>query len=202
PPSLPFHFSKLPEPASGEVYVMNQHRVGSCGFDVFAPAEALPSLAELLVSATREVAGAACGWTAFDLCRLEAGIPRFGVDIDEANFPQECGIEAKAVSYNKGCYIGQEVLNRIHTIGHVNRRLCGLRLADDLKTLPAKGDKLFQGGKEVGWSTSAAFSPVFRTNIALAHIRNEAGANETELLLRTKDGDSSARVVELPFKDL
>ena len=79
--------------------------------------------------------------------------------MDESHIPLECGIESRAVSYNKGCYIGQEVINRIHTIGHVNKELRGLRLSDDLKTLPVKGDKLFHDGKEVGYVTSAIKSP-------------------------------------------
>ena len=70
------------------------------------------------------------GWQAFETARIEAGIPRFGVDMDETNLPLECGIESRAVSYNKGCYIGQEVINRIHSFGHVTRELRGLRLAD------------------------------------------------------------------------
>ena len=65
-----------------------------------------------------------------------------------------------AVSYNKGCYIGQEVINRIHSFGHVNRELRGLRLRGDLKSLPQRGDKLFHDGKEIGYITSAVKSPV------------------------------------------
>ena len=57
---------------------------------------------------------------ALETLRIEAGIPRFGADMDETNIPLECGIEGRAVSYTKGCYVGQEVLNRIHTLGHVN----------------------------------------------------------------------------------
>jgi folate-binding protein YgfZ len=134
------------------------------------------------------------------MVRIEAGIPRFGVDMDESNFPQECGIEASAVSYNKGCYIGQEVLNRIHTLGHVNRELRGLSLGKDLKELPAKGEKLLHGGKEVGSITSVLASPKLKENIALGFVRKEASAIGTELKLRGDEGDSSVRVVALPFK--
>ena len=120
--------------------------------------------------------------------------------MDETNFPQECGIESRAVSYIKGCYIGQEVLNRIHTLGHVNRELRGLRLADELATLPVKGDKLFQAGREAGRITSAVVSPAMNGKIALALVRKEAGAVGSELVLNTAAGESRARVVELPFE--
>ena len=143
--------------------------------------------------------GRACGWQAFETARIEAGIPRFGADMDETNIPLECGIESRAVSYNKGCYIGQEVINRIHSVGHVNRELRGLRLADDLESLPQRGDKLFRDGKEVGFVTSAVKSPVLNANIALGYVRREANQIGNELTLRTTAGESPAKIVELPF---
>ncbi len=198
-PAHDFDSSRAMDPALGEVYVANRARLGSKGFDLFAPAETLSRLADGLLRTVEACRGCACGWEAFNLARIEAGIPRFGVDMDEANFPQECGIEARAVSYQKGCYIGQEVLNRIHTIGHVNRELRGLRLDGDLEALPAKGDKLFHAGKEAGWITSAAASPALHGNIGLGYVRREASQVGTELTLRTAAGDSLARVVQLPF---
>ena len=119
--------------------------------------------------------------------------------MDGTNIPLECGIEDRAVSYSKGCYIGQEVINRIHSIGHVNRELRGLRLADDLKSLPAQGDKLFKDGKEVGYITSAITSPTFKANIALGYVRREANAVGTELRLRSAGDETGARIVEVPF---
>jgi folate-binding protein YgfZ len=121
--------------------------------------------------------------------------------MDISSFPQECGIDAGAVSYNKGCYIGQEVLNRIHTLGHVNRELRGLRLARNLKNLPARGEKLLRDDKEAGWITSALASPGLKENIALGFVRKEAGEIGTELKLRTADGESEVRIVTLPFKE-
>lgn len=184
----------------GEVYLMNHPRTGSAGFDLYVPTDALQPAAEKLKITAGRIGGRLCGWTALEVARIEAGIPRFGVDMDENNFPQECGIEAQAVSYNKGCYIGQEVLNRIHTMGHVNRQLRGLQLADTLSVLPRKGDKLFNNDKEVGSVTSAVASKAIRGNIALGLLRNEANAIGTELALRTAGGESMARVVEIPFR--
>ena len=133
------------------------------------------------------------------MARIESGIPRFGIDMDESNFPQECGIEAQAVSYTKGCYIGQEVLNRIHTMGHVNRQLVGLQLLDELEQLPAKGDKLFLAGKEVGYVTSAVNSPRLKANIVLGYLRKEANKVGNDLILKHANGETPARVVALPF---
>jgi folate-binding protein YgfZ len=199
PPSEPFRYSKIVDPALGEIHVARQPRLGSEGFDLFVPVAALGRVAEKLVEASRSLGGRTCGWQALEMARIEAGIPRFGQDMDENNLPQECGIEARSVSYTKGCYIGQEVLNRIHTLGHVNRELRGLRLADHLTSLPQKGDRLFHAGKEMGSITSALASPRLKQNIALAQVRRESTQMGTELTLRTAEGESAARVVELPF---
>jgi folate-binding protein YgfZ len=198
-PEVKYNLKKSTDPNLGELYLMNLPRLETSGFDLFLPADALGMVAEKLTAAVRSVGGGTGGWEAFEAARIEAGIPRFGMDMDGSNFPQECGIEASAVNYIKGCYIGQEVLNRIHTLGHVNRGLRGLRLARDLKKLPARGDKLFHDGKEAGWITSALASTGLKENIALGMVRNEAGAVGTELKLRTAEGESGVCVVSLPF---
>ncbi len=195
----PFDFMKVADVVLGEMYVMNQPRLGTCGYDLFAPTAALEVLVQKLMASAGAAGGRLCGWQAFEMARIEQGIPRFGIDMDETNFPQECGIEAGALSYTKGCYIGQEVLNRIHTLGHVNKEFRGLRLADDLKRLPAKGDKLFHEGKEAGYITSTSSSPALTGNIALGYIRKEASQIGTELMLRTADGEHTARIVQIPF---
>jgi folate-binding protein YgfZ len=184
----------------GEMYLVNNRRFGgSAGFDLFVPINSLHAVADKLIAAVKEVGGCACGWTAFETARVEAGVPRFGADMDETNIPLECGIEARAISYNKGCYIGQEVINRIHSIGHVNRQLCGLRLADDLKTLPAWGEKLLKDDKEVGYITSVVFSPTLEANIALGYVRREMGESGSKLELSVESVKTNATVVRLPF---
>jgi folate-binding protein YgfZ len=156
-------------------------------------------VADKLIAAAKQIDGRACGWTAFEIARIEAGIPRFGADMDETNIPLESGLESRAISYSKGCYIGQEVINRIHSIGHVNRELRGLRLADDLTALPLRGDKLFCEGKEIGFITSAVKSPALGANIALGYVRREAYEIGTTLTLRTAGRESAATIVALPF---
>lgn len=202
-------FAQIPETAAslasvndaelGELYLTNQPRTGSAGFDLFAPTAALPALWERLLAAARPVGGCAAGWQALELARLEAGIPRYGADMDETNLPLEAGLENRAVSFAKGCYIGQEVIARIRTYGQVTKALRGLRLAEDLSTLPAKGAKLFATGKEAGYITSSAFSPALRANVALGYVRKECNQPGTELTWQAADGESRATIVALPF---
>ena len=141
-PASPFGFAVVSDPLLGEMYLMNQPRLGTCGFDLFVPTASLGVVADKLIAAARPVGGRPCGWRALEVARIEAGVPRFGADMDDRNLPAECGIESRAVNYEKGCYIGQEVINRLHTMGHVNRKLCGLRLSASLPQPPAKDDKL------------------------------------------------------------
>jgi len=169
---------------------------GQDGFDLYVPVGSLGAVADKLIAAAKALGGRVCGWKAFETARIEAGIPRFGADMDETNIPLECGIESQAVSYNKGCYIGQEVINRIHSIGHVNRELRRLRLAEDLELLPAKGDKLFKGDKEVGHITSAVKSPALQANVALGYVRREADQAGAELVLRTAAREIQIRIFQ------
>ncbi len=173
--------------------------LNASGFDLFVPNNSLGAVADKLIAAAKQIGGRAVGWTAFETARIEAGVPRFGADMDETNIPLECGIERRAIVYNKGCYIGQEVINRIHSVGHVTRELRALRLATDLESLPKKGDKLFHAGKEVGYVTSAVKSPALNANIALGYVRREANQIGNELTLRTAAGESPVKIVELPF---
>jgi len=220
-PSSPFASVKIPHPNFGEIYVMNNLRldgmqgkvgcplpaagahdvaaIAQSGLDLFILNTSKSVVAEELITVAQSLGGRACGWQAFEIARIEAGIPRFGVDMDETNLPLECGIESRAISYRKGCYIGQEVINRVHSFGHVTKELRGLRLADDGKSLPQRHDKLFKEGKEVGYITSAVKSPKLSANIALGYVRREANEIGTELVVRTAEGESRAQIVGLPF---
>ncbi len=199
-PAKPFSFSTAKDETLGEIYLMNQPRLGTSGFDLFVPMASLGAVLDKLIAAARQAGGRACGWRALEMARIEAGIPRFGADMDESNLAPETGIGDRAISYSKGCYIGQEVIARIRTYGQVAKELRGLRLADNLKALPAKGDKLFHGDKEAGYITSTVASPALKANIALGYVRREANEIGTELTLRTAVGDSAAKIVALPFR--
>jgi folate-binding protein YgfZ len=197
-PVRPFAWTGMNDATLGEVYCMNQPRLGSTGFDLFVPLNSLGAVADKLVAAAKAAGGRACGWTAFDVARIEAGIPRFGVEMDATNLPPEAGIEARAISYSKGCYIGQEVIARLRTYGQVAKALRGLRFVDG-QPLPARGDKLFAAGKEAGYVASAVHSPALGANIGLGYVRREHNKPGTELTVKTTAGESVARIVELPF---
>lgn len=186
---------------SGEIYVMNQPRTGSRGYDLFVPSAGLVETADRLLRATQEMGGRLCGWDALETARIEAGIPRFGVDMDESNLPPEAGLDERAISYTKGCYIGQEIIARIRTYGQVAKALRGLRF-EQSAPLPIRGDRLFRDGKEAGLITSAVASPRLRANIALGYVRREYNQIGNELTVRTEAEESSARIVDLPFGPL
>jgi folate-binding protein YgfZ len=134
-----------------------------------------------------------------ETARIEAGLPRFGADMDETNLAPEA-LDTRAISYSKGCYIGQEVIARIRTYGQVAKALRGLRLGGDGKEAPAKGAKLFLGEKEVGAITSAVRSPALQAVIALGCVRREANQMGTELLVQMPGGKIPAQIVGLPFQ--
>lgn len=193
-PAAPLSSTKITDATLGEIYLMRHARLGSSGFDLFVPTAALGAVADKLIVAAKSIGGGVCGWSAFEMARVEAGVPRFGTDMDESNLASECGIETRAISYTKGCYIGQEVLNRIHSVGHVNRELRRLRFAAGLQAPPARGEKLIQGEKEVGHLTSAVFSPRQDCVVALGYVRREANAPGTQLTLRRDSGAYSVTV--------
>lgn len=142
--------------------------------------------------------GRAVGLQALDTLRIESGTPRFGIDMTEATIPVEANLQ-DAVSYTKGCYVGQEVIARIDARGHVNRRLVGLLLGN--AGLPEAGAKIFSPQREVGWITSATQSPALQQTIALGYVRRESLAPGTTLQVRTEAGDLPATVSALPFGD-
>lgn len=195
----PLRFDSVNDPTLGEIYCMNHPRGAAAGFDLFVPIAALGAVADKLIAAAMQAGGRACGWQALEMARIEAGIPRFGADMDESNLAPEAGIEERAISYSKGCYIGQEIIARIRTYGQVTKALRGLLLPDDLVALPVKGDKLFHADKEGGFITSALASPAFHRNIALGYVRRECNDLGTELKLRLASGECPATIVPLPF---
>jgi folate-binding protein YgfZ len=128
--------------------------------------------------------------------RIEAGRPRFGVDVDETHIPQEAGLE-DALSFSKGCYIGQEVVVRLAHRGHVNRKLVGLRVEGDAGARPAPGAKVLAKDADVGAVTSSTMSPSFGCPLALAYLKRDFFASGTRVAL---EGGAEAVVSALPFE--
>jgi folate-binding protein YgfZ len=198
-PSAPHGITHFADPAIGDLYLAASPRAGGSGLDLFVPADATAMVFDRLVLAARQAGGRAAGWNALDLARFEAGIPRFGVDMDESNLPPEAGLDRDGISYTKGCYIGQETIARLRTYGQVNRALRGLRLDDAVATLPVRGDKLVRDGREVGYVTGAVRSAAAGGAIALGYVRRECNAPGTALHVRTAGAEVAATVVPLPF---
>jgi len=127
---------------------------------------------------------------ALEVLRIEAAVPQWGADMDESTIPNEAGLEARAISYDKGCYIGQETIARIKTYGHVNRQLAQMALTGE--SVPTRGDRIFAEEREVGQVTSATRSTRLGKSLALGYVRREfakAGIklkwnNETAEVLR------------------
>ena len=175
------------------VSLIRATHTGEDGFDLFLGAGQAPSLWDALASAgARPV-----GFNALETLRIEAGLPRYGVDMDEANVVLETGLD-EAVSYTKGCYVGQEIIARIHWRGHVAKRLAGLSFDDEAQAL--RGDKIRAAdGREIGRVTSSAFSPRRNRAIALAYVKYDYLAPGTEVQVISDNGERAARVDELPL---
>jgi folate-binding protein YgfZ len=157
------------------------------GLDLIADSGASTRLLELLAAAEAvEVSEPAA-----EIVRVETGRPRFGLDMGVEAMPAEAGITERAVNFEKGCYIGQEPVARLHYRGKPNRRLRGLRLSGGAE----HGDPLRLGEKEVGTVGTACLSPALGS-IALAIVRREADEGDR---LAVGDGGVTAEVVELPF---
>jgi folate-binding protein YgfZ len=122
-----------------------------------------------------------------DALRIEAGIPKWGVDMDENTIPNEAGLEKRAISYDKGCYIGQETIARIKTYGHVNRQL--VQLSVDGDQLAVRGEKILAGEREVGHVTSAAFSTRLGKPVALGYVRREFAETGTKLKINQQPAE-------------
>jgi folate-binding protein YgfZ len=128
---------------------------------------------------------------ALEVLRIEAGVPKWGVDMDEDTIPVEAGLESRAISYDKGCYIGQETIARIKTYGHVNRRLVQLEMDGDW--LPGRGERIFCGVREAGCVTSAASSNRLGKTLALGYVRREFAMAGVKLTI----GKQAAEVLKL-----
>ncbi len=157
------------------------------GLDLIARVDQVERLRSLLA----DTGAAEVSEEAAEILRVEAGRPRFGLDMGAESMPAEAGITERAVNFEKGCYIGQEPVARLHYRGKPNRRLRGLRLSAPAE----RGAPLRLGDREVGAIGTACLSPALGP-IALAVIRREASAGDR---LTVGDDGRTAEVVELPF---
>lgn len=180
-------------------------RVGKAGGAVLAktPCQLLGREVEYLLEtpsgnrdevATRIVElGGVVADDAFETARTEAGLPLFRIDYGSENLPQEVGRDRQAISFTKGCYLGQETVARIDALGHVNQRIIGVRIGG--AQLPSIGSELVRDSSAVGRVTSAVVSPRLNAPLALAMIRSEMSSVGTRLVLPVGE----CEVVSLPL---
>ncbi|MHB2019192.1 MAG: CAF17-like 4Fe-4S cluster assembly/insertion protein YgfZ [Candidatus Xenobia bacterium] len=174
------------------ILVVAARWTGETGYDLWMPAAQKAALWERFVQAGAEPFDEATAC----VLRMEAGVPTYGVDMDEENNPLEAAL-ASAVSLDKGCYMGQEVLARLTFRAGPVRVLMGIRTPDG--TLLSPGDHLFANGKDIGWITSSTQSPALGIPIALGYVRREQKQPGTPLLAHHDGREVPAEVVALPW---
>ena len=172
---------------SESVAIIREDGLGVPGFDLYVPKSDDGIRAKLM-----EAGAVAASEETAETLRLEAGRPRFGIDMNTDTIPLEAGLEDRAISFTKGCYVGQEVIIRVMHRGHgrVARRLVMIVLAGG--SVPARGDKIHLGNRVVGEITSATASPKLGSPLALGYVQRDHAAAGTEL---TVNG-SEARVYQ------
>lgn len=174
----------------GEVTVAGSRDLGGPGFDLYVARENRAAL-----SARANAIGLLpIVSPAWDLCRVEAGRPAYGADMDEDTIPLEAGIEDRAISFTKGCYVGQEVIVRVRDRGHgrVARRLVGFVAASAVGEPGAPavgpGDVFVAADREAGRVTSAAFSPSAGTTIGLGYVQRDLAVDGQAIDVQTAAG--------------
>jgi folate-binding protein YgfZ len=162
------------------------------GLDVLCASEHHDAVATALLDA----GAVAVDEQAAEIVRVERGRPRYGVDLDDGTIPQEAALNERAVSFTKGCYVGQETVARLYYRGKPNRHLRGLRILDPTHPPAAPGDELRLGERSVGHLSSFVLSPA-RGPIGLALVRREAAPGDTVVV---GPHGVAAEVLELPFR--
>lgn len=180
--------------AGGAVVVPADH-TGEAGYDVYLAAAEAAELWERL----RRQGCTPVGEYAAEVLRIEAGIPRYGLELTEDVFPMECGLQSTHISTSKGCYVGQEVIARILSRGHTNRTLAGLLLDGDEAPEPGTAVEAMSAapsGHAAGMVTSSCNSLSLGAPVALAVLRREFSRPGQRLVTRT---GQKVLVTELPF---
>ncbi len=191
-------FNEWPEYRNGRfefraspVSVVRISQLGVPGFCVYLERARATELSSALTGAGAEPVSE----DAIAAARIEAGYPLFGIDMTDETIPLEAGIESRAISFTKGCYVGQEVIIRVLHRGHgrVAKKLVRIRIDGQR---PEHGAKLFAGEREIGWVTSAAASPRSGA-IALSYVHRDFVAAGTELQVEVSSGRAAAIVTEI-----
>ncbi len=177
---------------AGDVLVVRSDDTGEVGFLLFVP----PGQAEGLWAGLREKGARPVGLAAFRALRMEAGTPVYGIDIEESSTPIESSI-GHAVSFDKGCYIGQEVISKMTYRGKPRRHLVGVTVEGDV--LPSAGDSVRREGVEVGHVTSSLHSPSLARIIAFGYVKRDMNQPGSRVEILSNGKVLNAEIVEMPF---
>lgn len=186
--------------AGRQAMMVRTEETGETDIEIIMPSEPADCLTEMwnqVWKAGKPLGAVPFGTEARESLRIEAGLPKAGVELTEEIVPPEANLEGKAFSLSKGCYPGQEVVARMDTYGMVRRRLVGLKLKDGI--VPPRGAKLFSGDREVGWVSSATHSPTLGAVIALGFPLRDFAQPDTILTVEFENRKHEATVQILPF---
>lgn len=181
------------------LHVLGEDGLTGDGFAIVSEIGAGPSLWRALVIGVAHAGGCAAGDLALESWRVLCGVPAAGHELTEDANPLEAGL-GEAVSFSKGCYVGQEVVARLNTYDKVSRGIVGLRLPP-FTLLPAPGTPLYFEGHAVGRLTSAVTPPGWSAPVALAIVKRRVIEPGAELIVGSRAGSVVARVVPLPIDD-
>jgi len=192
-----FHVLSPVAPTLSNCRLVSARRFSDAGWDIWTDRAAHDAVSQHLSSRFEVLDSSAA-----EIMRIEQGIPRWGRELTEEIIPIEANLEERAISYEKGCYIGQEVISRLKMSGQTNKRLRGLISLREVPLGP--GMKLAAtSGKEVGWITSATRSQRIGKEIALGYVKRGFNDSGAKLETRAPEGGGEARfpaeVVPLPF---
>jgi len=199
-PSTPYGCHPI-ELSGHEVLVFRLTDTGEDGFLLVAEAGEGQVLLDTLIEIAAAFKPMAIGPDAREILRIEAGIPRFGVDMDRENRLPETTLERDAVSYEKGCYLGQEVVAKLRAYSSVRRALTGLAFTRDAAGAPRPGEALLVDGKEIGEMRSATFSPSLGYLIGMAYLDRDHRDPGSDLTFtcETLPNSTTANVRVLPI---
>jgi len=152
---------------------------GVAGAEFLAGRADLPKLWEMLREEVTIVGGRPMGYQALSALRLQQGVPWFGYDFGDKQIPHEAGLQDSHISYTKGCYTGQEIVERVRSRGQVNRVRVLLKFSG--AEVPASGSSLLADGKEIGHVTRAAYSPALQAPIGMGYVRRENSSVGSEV---------------------
>jgi tRNA-modifying protein YgfZ len=180
---------KLPDGTLPEGIVSRSNRFGLQGYDLLVPIALRNVVPQLLKEST-------LSGEELETFRIERGIPEWGHELNEDVIPNEAGLDQNAVSYTKGCYVGQEVISRLKGLGHVNRKLYGVQLIDG--SVLTSGDKLLNdSGQPTGLVTSATMSSKLGAWIGLAYIKRNFDQPGSRYRVQTPDNSDLIGTAEL-----